>query len=81
MPQTQVARGIFYTHKTSGACAGVCACDRTHQMKKTVFHRDMPVFPLILTETLAEYPLIPLSFSLGLKFINSRFSKTCHLQK
>ena len=27
------------------------------------FHRDLPVFPLILTETLAECPLIQLSFS------------------
>ena len=27
---------IFYTHQTSGACAGVCACDHTHQMEKTV---------------------------------------------
>ena len=27
------------------------------------FHRDLPVFPLILIETLAERPLIQLSFS------------------
>ena len=27
---------IFYTHETSGACAGVCACDHTHQTEKTV---------------------------------------------
>ena len=40
-------------------------------------NRDLLVFPLILTETLAEYPLIQLSFSLGLKFRNSKFSKTC----
>ena len=48
------------------------------------FHRDLPVFSLILTEALAEYLLIQLSFflfSLGLKFINSKFSKTCHSQK
>ena len=25
---------IFYTHQTSGACAGVCACERMHQMEK-----------------------------------------------
>ena len=25
----------FYTHQTSGACDGRCACDRTHQMEKT----------------------------------------------
>ena len=30
-----------------------------------IFHYDLPVFPLILTETLAEYPLIHMSFSLG----------------
>ena len=30
----QVTRVIFYTHQTSGACAGVCACDLTHQMDK-----------------------------------------------
>ena len=28
---------FFYTHQTSGECAGMCACDRTHQMDKTVF--------------------------------------------
>ena len=28
-------RTIFYTHQTSGACAGVCACNRTHQMERT----------------------------------------------
>ena len=32
-----MACAIFYTHQTSGTCAGVCACDRTHQMKKTEF--------------------------------------------
>ena len=32
-----MACAIFYTHQTSGACAGVCACDRTHQMEKTEF--------------------------------------------
>ena len=33
--QTEVARAIFYTHQTSGACTGVCSCDRTHLMDKT----------------------------------------------
>ena len=32
-----MARAIFYTHQTSGACAGRCACDRRHQMEKTGF--------------------------------------------
>ena len=26
---------IFYMYQSGGACAGVCACLRTHQMKKT----------------------------------------------
>ena len=26
---------IFCMHQTSGECAGVCTCDRTHQMDKT----------------------------------------------
>ena len=26
---------IFYMHQNSGACASICKCDRTHQMKKT----------------------------------------------
>ena len=30
-----MARAIFYAHQTIGAGAGVCACDRTHQMEKT----------------------------------------------
>ena len=30
-----MARAIFYTLQTSGACAGVYECDRTHQMEKT----------------------------------------------
>ena len=31
----QVAHAIFYTHQTSGACAGVCMCDRMHQMEQS----------------------------------------------
>ena len=30
-----MALAIFYTHQTSGIYAGVCACDRMHQMEKT----------------------------------------------
>ena len=30
-----MARTNFYTHQTSGAFVGMCACDRTHQMEKT----------------------------------------------
>ena len=45
MSETKVARAIFDTHQTSAACAGVCACDRTHQMEKTacavaIVHRN-----------------------------------------
>ena len=35
---------------------------------------NLLVFLLILTEASAEYSLIQLSFSLGLKFRNSKFS-------
>ena len=34
--QTEAALAIFYTYQTSGTCAGVCACDRTHHMEKPV---------------------------------------------
>ena len=44
-----MARAIFYTHQTSGTCAGVCACDRTHQMEKTA----LP----ILDNILEYYPI------------------------
>ena len=27
-------RAIIYMHQNSGACAGVCTCDCTYQMKK-----------------------------------------------
>ena len=37
MSLAEVARAIFYMHQTSGACAGVCAFNRTHQMEKTEF--------------------------------------------
>ena len=30
-----MAHAIFYTHQTGGVCAGVCACNPTHQMEKT----------------------------------------------
>ena len=29
-----MVRTIFCTHQTTGTRAGVCACDRTHQMEK-----------------------------------------------
>ena len=34
----------------------------------TFFYHDLPVFLLILTETLAKYPLIQLSFSYSFFF-------------
>ena len=33
---------FFYTHQTSGTCAGVCACNRTHQMNKTEIYPPPP---------------------------------------
>ena len=38
----QVVRAIFYTDQTSGACDGVCACDRTYQMEKTAVAIEYP---------------------------------------
>ena len=36
MPQaiTKVVHAIFYMQQTSGACAGICTCNRMHQMDK-----------------------------------------------
>ena len=31
-----MVHAIFYKHWTSGACVGMCPCDCTHQMQKTV---------------------------------------------
>ena len=31
-----MVHAVFYTHQSIGACAHVCMCDHTHQMKKTV---------------------------------------------
>ena len=28
---------IFDTHQTSGTCAGMCTCDRMHQMENTEY--------------------------------------------
>ena len=35
-----MACAIFYTYQTSGACAGVCACNRMHQMEKNIFGKN-----------------------------------------
>ena len=32
----EVRCAIFHKHQISGACAGVCTCNCTHQMEKTV---------------------------------------------
>ena len=42
-----MAHAIFYTHQTSGACAGVCVCYRKHQIEKTVFGVILVSFLLI----------------------------------
>ena len=40
----KVVGAIFYMHQTSGACAGVCTCDHTHQMDKTGFTSFISLF-------------------------------------
>ena len=35
-----MVHATFYMHQTSGACAGMCACNHSHQMGKT----DQEVF-------------------------------------
>ena len=34
--EEKVACAIFYMHQNSGVCAGVCMCNCTHQMDKSV---------------------------------------------
>ena len=55
-----------------------------HQQQQ-FFHRHLPVFPLIVAETIVKCPLIQLPFSdsfvFELKFINSKFSKAYHSRK
>ena len=36
MPETEVVCAIFYTHQTSGTCAGMIVYNQMHQMEKTV---------------------------------------------
>ena len=54
MSQTISVRNVsgtcyFQTHQTSGACAGVCAGDRTYQMEKTELRVKFQVSSIILT--------------------------------
>ena len=42
----------FYTHQTSGACAGVCACNLTYQMGKT------SLFLTLFLSVRKKYPLL-----------------------
>ena len=43
---------FFYTHQTSGACAAMCACDRTHQTDQTVIGDSKKfLFKKSVTET------------------------------
>ena len=44
-----MARAIFYTHQTTGACARVCACDLMHQMEMTANHALIDVTSKIET--------------------------------
>ena len=41
-----MARAIFNTHQSNGACTGVCACNRTHQIDKTDLKQRKNVFRL-----------------------------------
>ena len=50
-----MARATFYTHETSGTCAGACACNRTHQMDKTVLMNNA----LFSLEALGEFKTKP----------------------
>ena len=43
-----MACAIFYMHQTSGVCAGVCMCDRMHQMEKTDTEVESDLFYLLL---------------------------------
>ena len=36
-----MAHAIFYMHQTSGACAGMRACDRMHQNGEDWFHESL----------------------------------------
>ena len=36
-----MARAIFYTHQTSGACAGICPFNCMHEMDKTAPNVDI----------------------------------------
>ena len=53
---------IFYTHQTTGACAGVCACDRTHQMEKTGLTFLTVVLSFVSCGTFVERWLVGVNF-------------------
>ena len=43
MSKTIVTHAIFYMHQKSGACAGLCTCNRMHQMDKTAYNHNLKV--------------------------------------
>ena len=45
------------------------------------FHRDLPVFPLFLTQTLAEYPFDSVVFSFGAEIYKLEIFKNFPLTK
>ena len=49
MSQIEVAHTVFYKPETNGACAGVFACDRTHQTKKTATTQKLNFKNLLLS--------------------------------
>ena len=52
----QVARAVSYMHQTSGACAGLCACDRTHEMEETVLDQENMYLFVYNMDILLGYP-------------------------
>ena len=49
-------RPTFYRHQTSGTCAGVCTCDRKHQMQETgtaIFFLNEWSYKTILLKTVS----------------------------
>ena len=51
-----MARAVSYMHQTSGACAGLCACDRTHEMEETVLDQENMHLFVYNMDILLGYP-------------------------
>ena len=78
MPKMHISQNTRKNmHKINSAKFLESVCNRS--ILKIRINCDLLVFPLILAEILAKYPLIQLS--LRLKFRNLKFLKTCYSQK